>query len=113
MALLEAAGAEASGKTTEEVATTTTTTITTEAEGRTEATAHQATEAGTTMVIMPQATTPQAIAIRAMVKGQVEDRLGEAEVSCCCSLHCCLLACWLACVLACSLRSKDACNTYN
>lgn len=81
MVPLVAAGAEASGKTTEEVAITTTTTITTEAEGQTEATAPQATEAGTTMVIMPQATTPQATAIRAMVKGQVEDRLGEAEVS--------------------------------
>ena len=92
MVRLEVVEAEANGKITEEVAIITTTiTITAEAEGQTEATAPQATEAATTTAIAPQAITPQVTAIRATVKEQVEGRHGEAEVSCYCPLHACLL----------------------
>lgn len=86
MVRLAAEEAEASGKTIGEVAIittiTTTITITTEAEGQTEATAHQETEGATITATVPLATIPQAIATRAMVPGQVEGRHGEGEVSC-------------------------------
>lgn len=87
MVRLAAGEAEANGKITGEVATITTTTttitITTEAEGQTEATVLQETEAATITATVPLATTPPATATRAMVLGQVEGRHGEAEVSCC------------------------------
>lgn len=85
MVRLAAEEAEANGKIAEEVAITTTTTTTiTEAEGPTEATVLQETEAATTTAIVPLATTPQATATRVMVQAEVEGRHGEAEVSCCC-----------------------------
>ena len=74
-----------SGRTTEEVAITTITaaitTAATEAEAPTGVDiTHQQTEVLTTTATQRPATTPQAIAIRAMDQEVAEDKLGEGEV---------------------------------
>lgn len=115
MVHLEVEEAEASGKIPEEVATTTTiiTTTITEAEGQIEVTTPQATEAATITVTAPLATTPQATAIRVMARGEVEGRLGEAEVSCCAHTYLFLQAkcvCGAACMVTTCARQVRQCR---